>query len=174
MNASGTNCLRDDANGWTLSPLRRVLARPSMTGRQTVAARGAWQPREAAKPGEVLKAKSPPPARHSVESSRQLRPVSGGEGPEAAGRLRRAGQDRRGHGTPRARLFEGSPGVVLCPLATGLTRELVGSLRKGSRASKDTETPSKTYATRRVSRSPSAPKNRAPPPGAHPSGASAA
>ena len=126
MNARGTCRLRITAKSLIFPPLRQVLARPSVTGRQTVAAWGDWRPRVAAKPGEVLKAKSPPPARHSVESSRQLRPVSGGEGPKAAGRLRRAGQDRKGHGTPRARRFLGSSGVVLCPFTTGLTRELTG------------------------------------------------
>jgi hypothetical protein len=127
MNGSGTNGLHLKANKATSSVSRRVLARPSVIGRQTVATRVDWQPWEAAKPGEVLTAKSPPPARHSVESSRQLLPVSGGEGPKTAGRLRRAGQDREGHGTPRARLDVGSSGVVLCPFSTGLTKELIAT-----------------------------------------------
>jgi hypothetical protein len=41
-----------------------------------------WLPWDAAKPGAVLKAKAPPPVRHSTESCCRLRTVSGGEGPK--------------------------------------------------------------------------------------------
>lgn len=131
MNTSGTIVLVRAAVSGRFSS---VISRP-MTGRQTVAAWANWLPRVAAKPGAVLTAKAPPPARHSVESSRRLHPVSGGEGPVAAGRLRRAGQDCDGHGTPRARAFVASSGVVLCPITTGLTRELIAgpTYRRGER-----------------------------------------
>lgn len=126
MNITGTRPFHWATKRGSNNVLRRVLRWRPKTGRQTVAARVFWQ-REAAKPGEVLEAKSPPPAQRSVESSRQLHPALGGEGPLAAGRLRRAGQDRSGHGTPRARANVACLGVVLCPPTTGPTKELIGT-----------------------------------------------
>lgn len=89
MGRTMLSCERDSA----------VSSRSPSAGRKTAAAKVDWQPWEVAKPGAVRTAEAPPPARHGVESSCLVRPMSRGERPEAGGRLRRADQHRPRCGT---------------------------------------------------------------------------